>query len=239
MRFYRRLICVYGAVLLSAAVLSLLASNTVKLTARLADAVRPSPAVVMIDPGHGGEDGGALSCTGLKESALNLEISLRLNDLMLLLGHRTILTRTEDVSVADRGLETLSEKKVSDLRNRVSMVNNTPGAVLVSIHQNTFPQAQYSGAQVFFAKTEGSEALAEMVQTRLREGLDPRNRRQCRLSQTVYLLNRIRCPGILLECGFLSNPKEEYKLRQAEYQKKLVCAAAAAITEYLAQREAA
>ena len=239
MRYVRKFGWIYGAVLVLAAALSLTVSKGVSFAAKLAEAAIPVRPVVIIDPGHGREDGGALSCTGIKESDLNLEISLRLRDLLLLLGQPVTMTRDADVSTADPGLETISEKKVSDLRNRVAFVNDAPGAILVSIHQNTFPQAKYSGAQVFYAQTEGSEALAASVQANLRDALDPENRRECKLSQTVYLLNKIRCPGILIECGFLSNPNEEYRLRQTAYQRKLVCAAAGAITEYLAHRDKA
>lgn len=236
MRFIRDHVPLYATVLLMSALVSLLISKGVSVGAALTAAPSEVLPVIVIDPGHGGEDGGALSCTGKKESTFNLEISMRLNDLLLLLGRKTVMTRTEDVCIADPGLETLSEKKVSDLRNRVALVNRTPGAVLVSIHQNTFPEGKYKGAQVFFAKTDGSEELAELVQQRLKENLDPSNQRACKPSLTVYLMNKIQCPGILIECGFLSNGSEEYSLSQPEYQRKLVCAAAGAITEYLARQ---
>lgn len=236
MRFFRDHAPLYAVIILTAAALSLIASKAVCLHSVLTAAPADIPPVIVIDPGHGGEDGGALSCTGKKESGFNLEIGLRLNDLLIMLGQRTVMTRTEDISVADPGAKTLSEKKVSDLRNRVDLVNRIQGAVLVSIHQNTFPEAKYKGAQVFYAKTEGSEELGRLTQQRLREGLDPENQRECKPSLTVYLMNKIQCPGILVECGFLSNGSEEYSLTQPEYQRRLVCAAAGAITEYLAQR---
>ncbi len=236
MRFFRDHAPLYAVIVLAAAALSLIASKAVFLHSALTAAPADVPPVIVIDPGHGGEDGGALSCTGKKESGFNLEIGLRLNDLLMMLGQRTVMTRTEDRSVADPSARTLSEKKVSDLRSRVELVNRTQGAVLVSIHQNTFPEAKYKGAQVFYAGTEGSEELGRLVQQRLREGLDPSNRRECKPSLTVYLMNKIRCPGILIECGFLSNGSEEYNLTQPGYQRRLACAAAAAITEYLAQR---
>ena len=236
MQYFRRFAPLYAVILILTAAVSLLVSGSVDLASKLTDAPTPPPSVVIIDPGHGGEDGGALSCTGRKESDYNLEISLRLNDLLLMLGRPVVMTRSEDVSIADPGLETVSERKVSDLRNRVRLVNQTPGAVLVSIHQNTFPEEKYCGAQVFFAKTEGSTELGELMQRSLREYLDPDNHRECKQSLTVYLMNKITCPGILIECGFLSNEKEEFRLRQAEYQRKLACAAAGALTQYLAQQ---
>ena len=113
-------------------------------------------AYLLIDPGHGGEDGGAISRSGLPESTYNLEISQKLQDLLNLLGHQTKMIRTSDISVYTKG-ETLAQKKASDLKERVNFANNTPGAILVSIHQNHFPDDRYSGAQVFYAKTHGSQ----------------------------------------------------------------------------------
>ena len=109
---------------------------------------------IVIDPGHGGEDGGAVSCTGRMESEYNLAISRRLDDLLHLLGYRTRMTRTSDVSIYTTG-STLAQKKVSDLKERVRIVNETGNALLVSIHQNQFSDSRYSGAQVFYAKTAG------------------------------------------------------------------------------------
>ncbi|MCQ2419238.1 MAG: N-acetylmuramoyl-L-alanine amidase [Clostridia bacterium] len=186
---------------------------------------------VVLDAGHGGEDGGAVSCTGVHESEINLEISNRLADLFPLLGVRVVCLRTEDKSVYDPSCVTVSEKKVSDLKNRVRMVNEIPNGILVSIHQNEFPEAKYSGAQVFYAP--GCEALAEEVQQTLRLGLNPSNNRQCKSADNIYLMNHITCPGILIECGFLSNPDEEAKLRQPDYQKRLAVCIAASVCQYL------
>ena len=112
-------------------------------------AARELPPVVVIDAGHGGEDGGARSCTGVQESGINLEIALRVNDLMHFLGMQTRMIRTTDCAVYTEGARTIAEKKVSDIHNRVRMVEETPGALLVSIHQNNFPEGKFRGAQVF------------------------------------------------------------------------------------------
>ncbi len=180
---------------------------------------------VLIDPGHGGEDGGAISCTGKKESDINLAISLRLGDLIELLGHRVQFVRTDDRAVYTAG-STLAEKKASDLKQRVAMASE-PGILLLSIHQNTFPEGRYRGAQVFFSKTPDSEALAKAIQQNLNQTL--KGTRQSKSSQGVYLMEHIPCTGVLIECGFLSNMEEEALLCTAEYQKKL-CAAIAATT---------
>lgn len=177
---------------------------------------------VIIDAGHGGEDGGASSCTGVLESQINLEISLRLNDLLHLLGYQTRMIRTTDTAIYSEG-ETLSAKKVSDLKNRVAIVNETDNALLVSIHQNTFPDGRYSGAQVFYSKDANSKQLADHLQTALIQNLNPGSRRRAKPSDGIYLMQHIQQPGILVECGFISNAEEDSKLRSPEYQQKLAC----------------
>ena len=187
---------------------------------------------IVIDPGHGGEDGGATSCTGLLESQYNLEISKRLNDLLCLLGYNTMMIRKTDTSVYVKET-TIAEKKISDLKERVRMVNEAGNALLVSIHQNFFAESQYSGAQVFYSKTDGSEQLAKHMQAELVSKLNPSSRRKCKQCTGVYLMTHIDCPGVLVECGFISNPEEEAKLRDAAYQKKLCCIIAASIDIFL------
>ena len=186
----------------------------------------------VIDPGHGGVDGGATSVTGKLESTFNLEISLRLNDLIHFLGYRTNIIRTEDVSIYTKG-ETIAQKKMSDLKERVRICNETPGAILLSIHQNTFSDSRYSGAQVFYAATEGSEALAKDMQKNLVQILNPGSNRQAKKATGVYLMDHIHCPGVLIECGFLSNGQEEAKLRSPDYQKQLVCVIAVIAANFI------
>ena len=186
----------------------------------------------VIDPGHGGVDGGATSCTGKLESGINLEIALRLNDLLCFLGYETKMIRTADVSIYTKG-ETIAQKKVSDLKERVRIVNETQNGILLSIHQNHFSDSRYSGAQVFFAPTSKSEALAKLLQTTLASSLNPGNNRQIKKCSGVYLMEHIQCTGILIECGFLSNPAEAQKLRDPEYQKKLCAIIASATDSFL------
>lgn len=192
----------------------------------------PRKHCIIIDPGHGGEDGGAISCTGIPESTYNLDISLRLRDLFHLLGYDTKLLRTDDVSIYTKG-ENLSQKKISDLKERVRIVNETQNGILLSIHQNHFSDSRYSGAQVFFAPTSKSEALAKLLQTTLASSLNPGNNRQIKKCSGVYLMEHIQCTGILIECGFLSNPAEAQKLRDPEYQKKLCAIIASATDSFL------
>ena len=187
---------------------------------------------IVIDPGHGGEDGGAVSVSNLPESEYNLSIALRLKDLIHLLGYQTKMIRTEDISVYTKG-EKLSEKKASDLQERVRIVNETDNAVLVSIHQNHFPEPIYNGAQVFYAQTAGSEDLAEQIQRLIKTSINPGSRRQVKKAEKIFLMSRVCCPAVLIECGFLSNPQEELKLRDPEYQKILCSVISVALAQYL------
>ena len=187
---------------------------------------------ILIDAGHGGVDGGATSCTGILESRFNLEIALKLEDLLQFLGCETAMIRREDVSVYTKG-ETIAQKKVSDLKQRVRIANETPNAVLLSIHQNYFSDGRYSGAQVFYPKTEGSGELARQLQGALTTHLDPGNRRKAKPSSGVYLMDRIQCTGVLIECGFLSNPAEEARLRDPAYQQKLCAVIAVTLGSFL------
>lgn len=187
---------------------------------------------VIIDAGHGGEDGGATSCSGKMESSYNLEIALRLNDLMHLLGIHTKMVRTTDVSVYTQG-ETLSAKKVSDLKNRVNLVNSTENALLLSIHQNTFPESQYHGAQVFYAPSGEGKLLAESLQTAFSQTINPGNKRQCKRGEGIYLMEQINKTGVLIECGFLSNTEEEAKLRDKDYQQKIACVIGSTVCNFL------
>jgi N-acetylmuramoyl-L-alanine amidase len=190
---------------------------------------------VVIDAGHGGEDGGAVSASGVQESQLNLQFALRLRDLFAFAGVRTSLIRDADVSVYSGDCGTIAEKKVSDLKNRAKIVNDMENPLLISLHQNFYPESKYRGTQTFFAGTAGSEALAQLVQDTVRERVDPNNHRQIKKAVSVYLMEHIRCTGILVECGFLSNPEEAALLQTEAYQKRLSAAICGAAVIYLNQ----
>ena len=144
------------------------------------------------------------------------------------------MIRTLDTSVYTNGT-TIAEKKRSDLKHRVDMVNETADALLLSIHQNQFSDGRYSGAQVFYAPTDGSKSLAELTQSLLVASLNPGSKRACKPAESVYLMQHIQCTGILVECGFLSNREEEAALQTPEYQKKLCCVIASAADQFLTQ----
>lgn len=183
---------------------------------------------IIVDAGHGGEDGGATSCTGRLESGYNLEIALRLEDMLHFLGCKTVMVRRTDTAVYKKG-ETIAQKKVDDLKNRVRLVNETEGGVLVSIHQNYFSQSQYSGAQVFYGAADGSKLFADAVQAALVSTLNPGSHRKMKAAKGIYLMEKSRKQAILVECGFLSNPEEEGKLSTPDYQKALAAVIGAAV----------
>ena len=188
---------------------------------------------IIIDAGHGGEDGGATSCAGYLESTINLEIALRMDDMMHFLGYDTIMVRTTDTAIHVKG-DTISARKASDLKERVKLANDTENGILISIHQNYFSDDRYSGAQVFYPTIGDSEQLGKLLQKSLVTTLNPNSKRQAKKASGVYLLEHIECTGVLIECGFLSNPEEEQKLRSDRYQKQLCAVIAATIGSFLA-----
>ena len=177
--------------------------------------------VLILDAGHGGEDGGAVSVTGTPESGINLAIALKMQQLCGLFGVDVVMTREEDASLKDDGAETLAQMKRTDLKNRVKLIESTDNSVLISIHQNYFSGKNH-GAQVFFAPTEDSEGLAQYCQQLMVTSLDPENHRLSKqITGDIYLMNHISCPAILVECGFLSNQEEAQKLEDGAYQTKI------------------
>lgn len=192
----------------------------------------PERRVIIIDAGHGGPDGGTTGVAGTGEAELNLQIARRLERLLTLFGCDTVMTRKDSGSLATEG-DTIRRKKQSDLRNRVEMVNAVPNGILVSIHQNHFPDGRYYGPQVFYSGE--AKSLAEMMQASLTHALAPGSRRAAKEARGIYLMEHIQCPGILVECGFLSNADEEQRLRSAEHQKRLAAVMAAILAGYAGQ----
>lgn len=187
--------------------------------------------VYVLDAGHGGEDGGAVSQSGTKESDINLAITAELDALLQFLGQDTLLTRSDDVSIHSDDAQTLRQKKVSDLKNRVALVNATPGAILVSIHQNSLPQVpSVHGAQVFYGTIPPGDAIAVSVQSALNRSVNTGNEKHEKaIEPTIYLMKSVTCPAILIECGFMSNNAESTMLQQPDHQKTLAVAIAAGL----------
>ncbi len=191
------------------------------------------PETVVIDAGHGGEDGGAVSVSGAIESQINLSIAQRLDLIMGLYGIKTLMLRDSDISLHSSDAQTIREKKVSDLHNRVKIIESLDDPTVISIHQNTYSDKRYHGAQVFYANGNLSLPFADIVQKYLRESLDPDNtRKPTPVPKSVYLMKHITCKAILVECGFLSNPQEDVLLQTSEYQRKLAVVLACAYMQH-------
>ena len=191
--------------------------------------------VLVIDPGHGGVDGGAVSADGTVEARINLAVGLQMEEIARLVGVEAVMTRSGDADLHDEDAGTIRQQKVSDLKNRVARVNGVSGGVLVSLHQNSMPQSPSThGAQVFYAKTEGSRELAEAVQAALNTTVNDRNKDIKEAGSGVYLMKNVETPAILVECGFLSNSGEAALLSTPEHQTRLALTIFAAVLEHLA-----
>ncbi len=176
---------------------------------------------LILDPGHGGADGGAVSVTGTSESAINLDIALRAEAIAGLFGLRCVMTRTSEEIDYPESAATIHAKKVADTKARTELVSSTPDAVLISIHQNKYTTSGPSGSQVFYAPTEGSQELAQGIQDTLKQLSDKNKRGTVQIDKSVYLMNHVECPAVLVECGFVSNYAEAALLEDPGYQKKL------------------
>ncbi len=189
--------------------------------------------IVIIDPGHGGEDSGAVA-NSLLEKDINLDISLRLRDMLRASGIAVKMTRDSDLSIYDTSAGTIREKKVSDLKNRVEIANSGKNNVLVSIHQNKFEDGKYSGAQMFYSvNNEKSKDLAESIRKSVTGLIQQDNNRELKKAGSgIYLLNKTTVPSVVVECGFLSNTKEAKMLSDEEYKSKMAFAIYCGILEY-------
>ena len=182
-----------------------------------------SQKIILIDPGHGGIDGGAKSQSGTIEKDINLQIALKLRDNLEEKGYKVCMTRESDEGLYQEG-KTVKEKKREDLKKRVSLKTETNCDIFVSIHQNMFPQSKCYGAQVWYASNENSNKLATSVQDAIKESVNDNNKRVAKPAGEAYLILRDKYEGasILVECGFLSNPNEEAKLKTDEHQNLIV-----------------
>lgn len=187
--------------------------------------------VVVIDVGHGGFDPGKVSADNLLEKDINLAIALRLKDYLEAQDCLVYLTREEDCSLCDSNA---SNKKQSDMQNRVSFIEQYHPDLMISIHQNSFPSTKEHGAQTFYYHTsDSSKKLAECIQTALIETADPENTRQHKSNDSYYILKNVSCPAVIVECGFLSNPTESALLNTDIYQDRIAYAIARGVRIYL------
>lgn len=189
--------------------------------------------VVILDAGHGGTDGGAVSSSGVVESDINLAMTLRLGGVLAFCGRTVVLTRTGEASLCDDPDDALRQQKVSDTRNRVALVNRYPDADLISIHQNSLPgYPEVCGAQVFYNGQDGAADMAAVIQTRLNSAVNQREKTSRAIDGSIYLMAHADCAAVLVECGFLSNPEETILLQQPEYQLHMAAAIGAGYCQY-------
>ena len=193
-----------------------------------------SEKIILIDPGHGGIDGGAKSKSGTIEKDINLQISLKLRDNLKEKGYKVYMTRECDEGLYQKGT-TVREKKREDLNKRVEMKKETECDIFISIHQNMFPQSKCYGAQVWYASNDNSYNLATIVQQTIKDSVKDNNKWVAKPAAEAYLILRDKYEGasILVECGFLSNPAEETKLKSDEHQNLIVDGISNGIDKYL------
>lgn len=190
---------------------------------------------VVIDPGHGGEDGGASSAAGLIEKNVNLEISQMLCELLRDEGINVIMTREDDRLLYDRNADYQGRKKKLDLAARLTIADTTPDAIFISIHMNSFTNAKYSGLQVWYSPNNpDSSALANLIQSNNRSMLQPENTRKTKAATSaIFLLENATCPAVLVECGFLSNSAEAALFETDEYKQAVASMLCSSITDFL------
>lgn len=186
--------------------------------------------VIVIDPGHGGDDPGKVGINGALEKEINLEISLKLKALLEKEGFKVVLTREDDNGLYE---ETDSNKKVADMKKRCQIIEDSGAVIVISIHQNSFSQESVHGAQVFYYKySEQGEKLANKIQTSLKEMVDNDNSRTVKENSSYYMLVHTPCPTVIVECGFLSNYEEAQLLTGEDYQEKIAAAICEGVKTY-------
>ena len=179
--------------------------------------------LIVLDAGHGGEDGGTVGTNGIYEKELNLDMTEALDDYLRFAGFEVVQTRTEDVLLYDRNVDFRGRKKILDLVARYKIAEALMPDLFVSVHMNAFPDGRYSGLTVYYSPNNSkSYDAAEKIRADVVEKIQHDNRRELKkASSNIYLLNRLHCPSVLVECGFLSNEEECAKLSTEEYRHKL------------------
>lgn len=191
--------------------------------------------IIVLDAGHGGIDGGCSSADGVPEKGINLDILLRLRDMLEISGYTVEVTRDTDTSIHDKGIEGIANQKSSDMDNRLEIFNKHENAVCVSIHQNQFTDPRYHGAQMFYSSSnDENERLARTLQSRFAENLQPENEREIKLcGKELFLCYFSKNPTVMAECGFLSNPDEAALLNTDDYRGKVAFTLYMGINEFV------
>ncbi len=191
--------------------------------------------VIILDAGHGGIDSGCVSVNGEEEKNINLNILLKVREMCRAAGFDVVVTRDTDKSIHDTSVTGLGNQKKSDMENRLKIINSYENAVFVSIHQNQFTDPRFYGAQMFYsAESEEGAKLASIMQASFVNFLQPENTRETKpVGSELYLIHFAKCPSVMVECGFLSNPEEAALLESEEYQSKVAFTIFAGICEYV------
>ena len=229
----RRFVFLFLVVFFLSVFIALMVTSTSRVTLQTdAMPVEPLPRVIL-DAGHGGEDGGAVSADGTSEKAINLSIAQKTNDLLRLFGFETQMTRTDDNDISEEG-DTIRERKLSDMKKRLSIFNSSADNTIISIHQNKFSNTTSHGTQVFYSpNNDNSSALAESIHCSVKAQLQPDNERKCKPSDDgIYLLKNTTQPAVIVECGFLSNREECARLADEGYQKQMSFALTTGFLDY-------
>lgn len=197
--------------------------------------VMTNKTVIVLDSGHGGMDGGCSTADGKTEKGINLNIMMAVRDMARFFGYDVEATRTRDMSIHDDGVTGIRNQKISDMENRLELFNKHSNSVCVSIHQNTFSDPQYNGAQMFYSdKNPSSQRLAMIMQNSFVNNLQPDNTREIKLcGEELYLCYFCNNPAVMVECGFLSNPQEAAKLTDPSYQQQVAFTVFSGINEFI------
>ena len=195
--------------------------------------------IIVVDAGHGLPDEGAVGFNGTTEQALNLSIALKLQKLLEQSGTKVILTRSDENGIYSSDSKSIRNKKVSDTKNRVEIGNNVDADIFVSIHLNKYPPSQiYRGWQTFYQKgNESSKLIANIIQENLNKNIEFKNNRTPLPITGIYIMDNVKVPSVIVECGFLSNPEEAELLKQDSYQNKLAWGIYIGLQEYFSKGE--
>lgn len=230
---YKKTFAVFSCLIIFAVSFVLIMSSVVNINVNVSNNTIKKLPDIVIDPGHGGEDGGAVNDSGVLEKNINLSISNDTADLFSFLGFDVTKTRSEDCSLSDDG-DTVHKRKVADMKKRLEKYNSSDNNVVISIHQNKFTESQYHGTQIFYSKNnEKSKLLAENIKYSVKAQLQPDNERECKAAdKSIYLLHNAKVPSVIVECGFISNKEECQNLLCEDYQKQMSYAIVTGFLDY-------
>ena len=232
----RTIVLICGAIFLAGAVVFGLLAQRDKQS--ISHETIAADTILVLDAGHGGEDGGAVSASGVPESRINLQIVQKLEGIFTFTGQNITLTRSGEGAIYSPDAQTLREKKVSDLHNRVKIVNETQRSFLISIHQNSLPSTKVKGAQTFYNAIDPAQKTAISVQQALNGAINQgkvKNAKQ--IEDSIFLMKNINSPGILVECGFMSNPTEVKQLQTDDHQLRISAAIVSGFLQSKTERD--